>query len=52
MGHSVETLVSTYAGVLEGDETLGNKRISAALAGPTRVPKRQTPQAADTDDAA
>ncbi|MGH9250795.1 MAG: tyrosine-type recombinase/integrase [Acidimicrobiales bacterium] len=31
MGHSVETLVSTYVGALDGDETLANKRIDAAL---------------------
>src|SRR5262249_36553429 len=27
LGHSVETLVSTYVGALEGDEELGNRRI-------------------------
>jgi len=32
MGHSVETLVSTYVGALEGDEALANKRIEAELA--------------------
>jgi hypothetical protein len=32
MGHSVETLVSTYVGALEGDEALANQRIDAALA--------------------
>jgi integrase len=58
MGHSVETLVSTYAGVLEGDEALGNKRISAALAGPKKGPKRraaprrESGQAATAGDAA
>lgn len=31
MGHSVETLVSTYVGALEGDEALANKRIESAL---------------------
>lgn len=31
LGHSVETLVSTYIGALEGDEKLGNERIDAAL---------------------
>jgi integrase len=31
MGHSVETLVSTYVGALDGDETLANQRIDAAL---------------------
>ena len=31
MGHSVETLVSTYVGALDGDETLANDRIEAAL---------------------
>ena len=33
MGHSVETLVSTYVGALAGDEALANERIEAALAG-------------------
>jgi integrase len=32
MGHSVETLVSTYVGALDGDETLANERIEATLA--------------------
>ncbi len=31
LGHSVETLVSTYVGALEGDEELGNKRIEVEL---------------------
>jgi integrase len=31
LGHSVETLVSTYVGALEGDEELGNNRIEAEL---------------------
>jgi len=31
MGHSVETLVSTYVGALDGDEALANERIHAAL---------------------
>ncbi|MGH9271207.1 MAG: tyrosine-type recombinase/integrase [Ilumatobacteraceae bacterium] len=31
MGHSVETLVSTYVGAIEGDEDLANQRIDAAL---------------------
>ena len=31
LGHSVETLVSTYVGALEGDEELGNVRIEAEL---------------------
>lgn len=31
MGHSVETLVSTYVGALQGDETVANERIEAAL---------------------
>lgn len=33
MGHSVETLVSTYVGALEGDEAIGNARIDAELDG-------------------
>ena len=32
LGHSVQTLVSTYVGALEGDEEVGNERIEAALA--------------------
>ena len=31
LGHSVETLVTTYAGVLAGDEALANKRIDDVL---------------------
>jgi hypothetical protein len=31
LGHSVETLVSTYVGALDGDEELGNRRIEAVL---------------------
>jgi len=31
MGHSVETLVSTYVGALEGDEALANERIDRVL---------------------
>jgi integrase len=31
MGHSVETLVSTYVGALAGDEELANERIGAVL---------------------
>jgi integrase len=31
MGHSVETLVSTYVGALDTDESLANARITAAL---------------------
>jgi integrase len=31
LGHSVETLVSTYIGAMEADEELGNTRIEAAL---------------------
>jgi hypothetical protein len=30
-GHSVETLVSTYVGALDGDETVANERIGAVL---------------------
>ena len=32
LGHSVETLVSTYVGALDGDEQIANDRIDAALA--------------------
>ena len=52
MGHSVETLVSTYAGVLESDEALGNQRISAALASPKKGPIRGAAQARGTGQAA
>jgi integrase len=31
LGHSVETLVSTYVGALPDDEKIGNDRIEAAL---------------------
>lgn len=40
MGHSVETLVSTYVGALEGDEALANQRIDAALTAPKVAPAR------------
>jgi len=33
LGHSVEVLMSTYAGVLEYDEEAANARIDEALAG-------------------
>lgn len=33
LGHSVETLVSTYVGALAGDEALSNARIEQVLAG-------------------
>lgn len=32
MGHSVETLVSTYVGALNGDEAIANERIESVLA--------------------
>jgi integrase len=32
MGHSVETLVSTYVGALEGDRAIANQRIDSVLA--------------------
>jgi len=32
LGHSVETLVSTYVGALSGDEAVANARIDAVLA--------------------
>ncbi|MFN3217903.1 MAG: tyrosine-type recombinase/integrase [Acidimicrobiales bacterium] len=37
LGHSVETLVTTYVGAIEGDERLANDRIDAAL-GATSIP--------------
>jgi hypothetical protein len=36
LGHSVETLVSTYVGALDGDDTAANKLIASAL-GPSRA---------------
>lgn len=36
LGHSVDTLVSTYVGAIVGDEELGNARIDAELARPPR----------------
>ncbi len=42
LGHSVETLVTTYAGVLAGDEALADKRIDDALAAPNRGASLQT----------
>lgn len=48
LGHSVETLVSTYVGALEGDDALANERIDAALeAGPDDPPRPSPPSAAD-----
>jgi hypothetical protein len=48
LGHSVETLVSTYVGVLEGDEAIANERIEAALdATPKLV---AVPDPVDVDD--
>jgi integrase len=49
MGHSVETLVSTYVGALDGEEALANQRIEALLAGrarPTRSRRTGIPAAA------
>jgi integrase len=31
LGHSVDTLVSTYVGALDGDEQIANDRIDSAL---------------------
>jgi len=46
MGHSVETLVSTYVGALDGDESVANDRIDEVL-GPKKVsaPNRITRRA-------
>jgi hypothetical protein len=33
LGHSVQTLVSTYVGALQGDDTAANKLIDSTLAG-------------------
>jgi integrase len=40
MGHSVETLVSTYVGALDGDETLANDRIDAVLESRPTSPRK------------
>jgi integrase len=40
LGHSVETLVSTYVGAIVGDEDLGNARIEAELARPPSLTER------------
>jgi integrase len=39
MGHSVDTLVSTYVGALTGDEDLANRRIDALLGGGQTWPR-------------
>jgi hypothetical protein len=46
LGHSVETLVSTYVGALDGDEAVANERIDAALAPgrPSAVTKPAAPR--------
>ena len=47
MGHSVETLVSTYVGALEGDEAHSIRRVDIALVAPEAdsAPKRVTRKA-------
>ena len=45
LGHSVETLVTTYAGVLAGDEALANKRIDDVLS-TTDAPRAGRPRRA------
>lgn len=44
LGHSVETLVSTYVGALDGDESLANQRIDLALdaSGTVRSARRRS----------
>lgn len=46
LGHSVQTLVSTYVGALEGDEEVGNARIEAALADQVSTSEREPALAA------
>jgi integrase len=41
LGHSVETLVSTYVGALAGDERLTNQRVSAALSASRPEPQNE-----------
>ncbi len=43
LGHGVETLVSTYVGVLAGDEELANARIEAALTSATGIATKGRP---------
>jgi integrase len=44
LGHSVETLVSTYVGALPGDEQLANERIDAVLSSTGRSSSISTPR--------
>lgn len=43
LGHSVETLVSTYVGALEGDEAVANARIDEAIQQPLGSETTQAP---------
>ena len=52
LGHSVETLVSTYVGAMEGDDTEANALLDAVLAttreaATTRATRRMTPPERD-----
>lgn len=46
MGHSVETLVATYVGALEGDESVANDRIDEVLRPPSPLPSRRATRTA------
>jgi len=48
LGHSVETLVSTYVGALEGDDAVANDLIEAALAVPDAADVGHKPPTAST----
>lgn len=48
LGHSVETLVSTYVGALEGDDAVANDLIEAALAVPDARDVGHKPPTAST----
>lgn len=51
MGHSVQTLVTTYVGALDGDEIVANDPIDTVLAGPKKksAPNRITRKRGEAD---
>ncbi|GAC1606262.1 MAG: hypothetical protein NVS3B21_36020 [Acidimicrobiales bacterium] len=51
MGQSVQTLVSTYVGALDGDEVVANDRIDTVLTGPKTksAPNRITRKREEAD---
>ena len=52
LGHSVETLVSTYVGALDGDEQIANDRIDAILTPKANQDVDRSPAASDGPSAA